>query len=174
MIEKKEEINKFTLPENKTGIPLPEYKGENFFHADVPYILNAWQNSQDLNKIGNLRELVDAIYKKIEGMINAAQYDQFAKLIQKREDNIAICMYLSEKEESERISELIEIIETGFIVVPVSEKDIMIIYGHDKLVSLRKPDGYSALLLKDQNTGEELNLEVQFHLDQGKTELSII
>jgi len=174
LIEKKEEMTKFTMPENKTGIPLPKYEGEIFFYADVPYKLDAWQNSRDLSKVDNLRTLVDSTYKRIEEIINNAQYDQFANMIRKREDNIATCMYLSDKEKNERITELIEMMETGFKIVPVSEKDIMIIYGHDKLVSLKKPDGRSSLLLKNKDTGDELNLEIQFHLQQGNNELAVI
>jgi len=174
LIKMKKEINKFELPDNKAGIPLPSFKYEDSFSADVPYRLFTWKNSQNLSEIGNLRKLVDSSYKDIEKIINNAQYKQFANLIQKREDNITTSMYLSEIEKKERVSELIDIIETGFKIMPVSEKDIMVIYGYDKLVTLRKQDGNSALLLKNSNTGEELNLEIQFHLEQGKTELSII
>jgi hypothetical protein len=174
IIEKVKEINNFTMPENETGIPLPAYKDENFFYADVPYKLEAWQNSQDLSKVENLRTLVVLAYREIEAVINNAQYEQFAKLTQKREDNIAVCMYLSEEEKNERLTELIELIETGFKIVPVSEKDIMIVFGYDKLVTLKKPDGESALLLINEKTEEELNLEIQFHLEQGNTKLSII
>ena len=172
-IEKQKEINNFKMPENKTGISLPAYKGEILFLAEVPYKLNAWQNSQDLSKIEDLRALVDLTYRELEEMINHAQYDQFAKMIQKRESNIATCMYLSDEEKSGRIKELIEVIETGFKIVPVSEKDIMVIYGYDKLVTLKKQDGSSVLLLKNKDE-DELSLEVQFHLEQGSNELTII
>ena len=168
------EINKFEMPDNKTGIPLPAFKGEDIFFAEVPYKFDAWQNSQDLSKIEDLRVLVDLSYRELEEIINNAQYNQFAKMIQKRENNIATCMYLSEEEKNGRITELVEIIGTGFKIVPVSEKDIMIIYGYDRLVSLRKLDGNSALLLRNYETEEELSLEILFHLEQGKTELSII
>jgi len=173
-IEANREINKFEMPENKTGIPLPAFKGEDFFLAEVPYKLDAWQNSQDLSKMDNLRELVYSTYRKLEDIINNGQYGQFADMIQKREDNIATCMYLSEEEKNGRISELIEIIGTGFKIVPVSERDIMVVFGYDKLVALRKLDGNTALLLKNPETEDELNLEVQFHLEPGSNELSII
>ena len=168
------EITKFEMPENKTGISLPLYKGEDVFFAEVPYKLHAWQNSQDLSKIEDLKALVYSTYRKLEAIINNGQYEQFANMIQKREENIATCMYLSEEEKKGRITELVGIIQTGFKIVPVSEKDIMIVFGNDKLVALRKLDGNTALLLRNEKTEEELGLEVQFHLEQGKTELSII
>lgn len=172
LIEPQEEINNFKLPDMST--PLPAYKYENFFFADVPYQLEAWQNSQDLGDIRNLREVVDYAYRKIERLINSSQYNEFAALIEKRENNIAKCMYLSDEEKKERINELIGIISAGFKIVPTSEKDIMVMYAYDKLVTLKKDDGNSALLLKNDRTGEMLNLELQFHLEKDKNGLSII
>ncbi len=174
-IEKVKEINNFTMPENKTEIPLPIFKGKDLFWAEVPYKLHAWQNSQDLTEVKDLRLYVDLAYSEIEEMIRNEQYDQFASLIKKREDNIATCMYLSEKEKNERVSELIDMIKTGFKVVPTSSKDIMLVFGNDKLVSLRQPNMEdSALLLVNPETEDELSLEIQFHLEQGKTELMVI
>ena len=174
-LEKQEEVSKtFTIPENKTGAPLPMYKGEDSFFAEVPYKLNSWQNSQDLTKIENLRELVIAAFRNIENLISSAQYDEFIALLQQREDNMATCFYLSEEEKNGRTTDLIDELKTGlYVVVPVSEEDMLVVYGRGKLVSLKKQDGASALLLRNQE-GEELRLEIRLHLEQGKTELSII
>ena len=132
------------------------------------------QNPQDLRKIDNLRALVNSAYRKIEDLINNGQYDEFAALTQKREDNIAACFYLSEKEKNKRFTDLVKEIKTGFKIVPFSKEDTMLIYGYGKLVSLKKPDGSSALLLYNEKTGEELTLEIRLHLEQGSGELTII
>jgi hypothetical protein len=172
--EPKEEIHTFTMPENKTGTPLPMYVGENSFIADMPYSLNGWQNSQDLTKIENLRELAVAAFRKIENIITNGQYDELITMLQQHENNTATCLYLTEEEKNQRISGLIDDIKTdSYVVVPVSEEDMMVVFGHGKLVTLKKPDGSSALLLKNQE-GEELSLEIRLHLEQGKTELTII
>jgi len=172
-IEKKEEINKVTMPEN-TGIPLPVFKAEKFFIAEVPYKLNAWQYSQDLTKVDDLREKVDSLYRKIEEMFANGQYDRFINLIQKREDNIAICMYLTEEEKKERITMLSNVLKKRFEIIPTSPKDIMLIFGHNRLVSLVKTDGTSALMLKDPETETDLWIDMKLHLKPGDTELSII
>jgi len=174
LVEKENEIISFTLPHDDQETPLPQYKFEDTFYAQVPYTLNAWQNSMNLNRIKNLRELVDFVYKKIERIINNAQYDQFAELIEKRENNMAICMYLSATEKTGRVKELVEIIQSGFRIVPISEKDTMVIYGHGKLVSVKKANGASALLLRSTTKREELNLEIQLHLKEGSNELTVI
>ena len=173
LIEKKEEIHQFVLPDNITGIPIHVYKGEGFFYANVPYKLNAWQNSRNLSEVENLKVLVNSIYGKIKDIINNAHFDQLVNLLQKREDNLAICMYFSEKEKRDRINELIEIINTGYQIVPVKDEDNLVMYGYDKLVVLRKPNGSSSLLLQNKE-GDDLNLDFQFHLEQGENELTII
>ena len=170
-IEPKEEINKYTTPEN-TGIPLPAYKGEKMFMAEVPYKLDAWQNSQDLSKVEDLRLYVDLFYSELEEMLAKEQYDSFINLIKKREENIATCMYLSDKEKNGRIM-FFNIIKEGFKVVPSSAKDIMLIYGHDKLVSLKKMDGSSALLFVNSE-GDELSLDLRLHLPQGSRDFLVI
>ncbi|MCL2132084.1 MAG: hypothetical protein FWH36_06500 [Lentimicrobiaceae bacterium] len=65
------------------------------------------------------------------------------------------------------------IIKEGFKVVPSSAKDIMLIYGHDKLVSLKKMDGSSALLFVNSE-GDELSLDLRLHLPQGSRDFLVI
>lgn len=172
-IEEIEEINSFSLPELTKDSPLPIYEDNKYFYADVPYMLNAWQNSVDLSKIKNLRELVDYSYKKIENYIANAQYEKFNDMIQQREDNVATCMYFSEERKNQRKNRFIDLMSTGLYVVPVSEQDNMVIFGHNKLVTLKKKDGASALLLRN-SVGEEMNLVLFLHLQQGQNELSVI
>jgi len=57
--------------------------------------------------------------------------------------------------------------------VPITELPIGI-KRLDKLDSLIKPDGSSALLLYNEKTEEELTLDLKFHLKQGSNELTII
>lgn len=172
-IEHKEEINKFTMPESN-GTPLPAYKGEKIFVANVPYKLEAWQDSQDLSKVENLRQKVNLFYKGIEEMIANGQYEQFIKMIEKKEENIATCMYLSDEEKNKRNASLLNKLKEGYEIVPSSPKDIMLVYGYNKLVSLKKIDGTSALLLTHPETKINLNLPLRLHLPQGSTEFLVI
>ncbi len=175
-IEEVESIDNtsFSMPKNESENLLQSYKGEITFEAIVPYRLNAWQNSADLTKIENLRTMVEAAYRKIEALISNGQYEAFAALLQQREDNMATCMYMSEEEKKERVTDLISTIkEHNLKVVPVSESDIMTFYGYGKIVTLLRPDGESALLLRAED-GREINLIIQFHLEQGSEELTVI
>jgi len=49
----------------------------------------------------------------------------------------------------------------------------MLIYGHDKLVSLKKMDGSSALLFVNSE-GDELSLDLRLHLPQGSRDFLVI
>jgi len=173
LIEKVEEIQKYKIPQNTTQILIPAHKHESVFSANVPYRIEAWQNSMNLKDIENLRELVDKAYKSIENIFESRQYSQFINMIVQRENNVATSMYLSEEEKEKRVSGLLKILQTGFSVVPTSPSDIMIIHGYGKLVTLKKSNGTSAFLLKNAE-GQNLNIELKFHLEQGKTELSVI
>lgn len=172
-IDNREEINKFILPENTTKIPLPAYKSEKLFYADVPYKLNAWQNSVPLEDVKDLRTIVYKAYQKIADLFEQNRTSEFANLISKREENIATALYLSEARKTKRANSLIDVLKDGFKVIPLSDDDIMFIYGYGKLVTLKKKDGSSALLLRNSNR-EELNIELMFHLEQGSNELTII
>ena len=172
-IEKVEKLNSYRIPKSSNGIPIPFYKHEDVFKAEVPYKLDAWQNSIKLGDIPDLRWMVDKAYKDISSLFEFGRYNDFGSLINERENNIATCMYLSEIEKTRRINSLIDILQNGFKIVPVSYNDIMLTHGYEKLVTLKKPDSSSALLLRNPQ-GEEINIELNFHLKQGNNELSII
>ncbi|MFZ4398510.1 MAG: hypothetical protein ACOYO1_00635 [Bacteroidales bacterium] len=162
----------FEISDPPTGLPFIKHKSD--FLAKVPYKISSWQNSTNLNDVEDLRKLVDKAYKRIENLINAKQYNIISELFKQRENNTCISMYLSEEEKSKRINGLIDDFQNGFVVVPTSPEDIMFIYGYGKLVSLKQKNGDSALHLKNDKTGEEMTLEIMFHLEKGKQELSII
>lgn len=173
-IEKVEEINHYNISQ-KTPTPIPLYKHENIFVAEVPYNIKAWQNSIYLRdfKTEDLRKMVDKAYKRIENIFEDGQYSQFIDMIEQRENNVATSMYLSEEEKKERGNGFLKILQTGFNVVPTSFPDIMVVYGDGKLVTLKKKNGSSAFVLKNFQ-GQELNVELKFHLEQGNNELTII
>jgi len=169
-----EEIIQYKVPEEKQGI-IPFYKHETVFTANVPYRIEAWKNSMNLKDMDTkeLRELVNKEFKKIENYFETFQYRRFIDMIILKESNIATSMYLSQKEQQERINDLLNLLQTGFTVIPTSPLDIMMIYGYGKLVTLIKKNGMSAFLLKNTK-GEEITLDLKFHLPQGSNELMII
>ena len=171
----KEDILEYQISlENEEIKSLPVLIYETSFNADVPFRLTAWQNSLDLRDISNLNELVDKIYKKITSTINEKQYDKFIEMLYEREENMSKSLYLSSKEKEDRMQELIADFENGFKLIPLSEDDSIQFYNKGKVIRLIKRDGESAIRFFSEETGEEMTLEILFHLKDGATELSII
>jgi len=154
--------------------PIPVFNYQGVFYAEVPYKLVAWQNSTDLSEIEDLQGKVDKQYSHVEDIIKSQKYNSLRKMLEQRENNMAISMYLSEEEKNSRIDDLIKDIENGFVVVPRMLTDKLMIYGNNKLVSLKKENGSSALLLRNEKIKEDLNLDLMLHIEQGSKELSII
>ena len=83
-------------------------------------------------------------------------------------------MYLSKQESDGRINGLIIDFEAGFKVEPIAANAEVQIYGQNKIASLKKPNGESALVLLNKKTGEELMIDLSFYLPAGKKELEVI
>lgn len=173
-IVKLEELDQYTTPQEKTGI-IPLYRHETVFNAPVPYHIEAWQNSTDLKDmdVKTLRTMVENEFKKIERMFDSYQYMRFMDMIAKKEADTATSMYLTDNNKKERANSLLKLLQTGFKVVPPSPEDLLMFYGYGKLVALKNKDGHSAFLLKD-NTGQNLYIDLKFHLPKGSNELMII
>jgi hypothetical protein len=143
------------------------------FRAQVPYQIDAWQNSADLNTVENLRQKVETAYQKLGEMISQKQYDAFKSMMQVREKRIAASLYLDEADMRKRTDELIEDLN-DFELVPLSGAETMHIYADGRLVCLKNEDGESALRLRNiKETDEEMYIEVFFHLKKGNTELTV-
>ena len=170
-----EDILTYTIPENTKENPLPVVEYHTTFNASVPYKITAWQNSVDLRDFPDLRNMLDRICKTIEHLVNTKQYDRFVDMLSEREDNVSIAMYFTPEEKKGRMQRLVDDFKSGFTMVPFSlDEAIIVYYAQGKVITLVKSDLESAFRFVNTETGEELNLEMRFHLKRGSTELSII
>lgn len=155
-----------------TVLPIIKYNAS--FTAEVPYVLNAWQEGLLLNDIKNINQKLSKAYSTISESIKSGNYDTFLKFIGKREGNMAQSMYLTNNEASARSSELIEDFKNGFKVMPIALDSVLHICGNGKVVSFRKINGESALYLFNEETQEELMIDITFYIPKGKTEFEVI
>lgn len=153
---------------------IPILKYANTFNAEVPYNLNAWQNGKNLNDVDDFREKLENAYEKIRTIILNKKYDDYKKAIAKREENMAISMYLSESESQGRVAELIDDFKSGFEIQPISKDAVMFVCANSKAAMLKKPNGESALFLQNLEKEEELMLDISFFMPEGKTEFEVI
>ncbi len=153
---------------------LPVLKYAVTFIAEIPYVLKAWQNGQDLSKIKEVSEKLVVAYQYIGRLINNKRYDTFKAIIERRENNMATSMYLSTQETQSRVLGLISDFKSGFKVMPISKGVVVQIYGNGKVAALKKINGESALYLYNEETKEELMLDITFYIPEGKTAFEVI
>ncbi|MGM9476734.1 hypothetical protein ACS5PU_09895 [Pedobacter sp. GSP4] len=156
--------------ENK--IPLLKYV--NSFKAEVPYQLEAWQKGKDLKHINHCREKLELAYQQVARIIRDGRFDDYNKLISKREENMAVSMYLSKGESSARFAELIADFKSGFHISPIPKDSLMFLCADNKVAFLKKVNGESALYLENSETQEELMLDISFYIPEGSEEFEVI
>ncbi|MFW0714712.1 hypothetical protein [Pedobacter sp. N23S346] len=153
-------------------IPLLKYV--NSFKAEVPYQLDAWQNGKDLKNINHCREKLELAYRKSARIIKDGRFDDYNKLISKREENVAVSMYLSKGESRARFTELIADFKSGFNISPIPKDSLMFLCADNKVAFLKKVNGESALYLENSETQEELMLDISFYIPEGREEFEVI
>lgn len=153
---------------------LPMIKYLNSFQANVSYKLEAWQRGRNLNDVDDCRKKLDSAYNKIGKMIQDGRFDEYKNLISKRENNMALSMYLSHQESENRINELIQDFNSGFKIQPLSKDVIMILCANNKVAMFKKTNGEPALYLENAETEEELMLDISFYIPKGKEEFEVI
>ena len=146
----------------------------NTFQTIVPYKLDAWQKSKNLRDIEFCKMKLDAAYKKIAKIIEDSNFEEYKQLISKRENNMVTSMYLSKHEAERRMIGLIKDFNSGFKVQPILDDCVMMFYANDRVAALKKTNGEPALYLFNEETQEELMLDLSFHIPEGKTEFEVI
>ncbi|GGH19868.1 hypothetical protein [Pedobacter zeae] len=153
---------------------IPVLKYVNSFKAEVPYQLEAWQKGKNLKNIKDCREKLELAYRKVIRMIMDGRFDDYNKLISKREENMAISMYLSKGESNARVAELIADFKSGFKISNIPKDSLMFLCADNKVAFLKKLNGESALCLENNETQEELMLDISFYIPEGKEEFEVI
>lgn len=144
------------------------------FQATVPYKLESWKNGRDLTKVKYANEKLREAYTRIAYMIKNKDYQALENSMMIREQRMATSLYLSKNESSARLKSLIDDFESGFIVKPIPSDAIVHLYGNNRIGVLKKNNGESALCLENEETGEELMLDMSFYIPNDKTEFEII
>ncbi|MFC3158874.1 hypothetical protein ACFOEQ_10410 [Chryseobacterium arachidis] len=136
----------FTLKPDKK-IPFVGHKST--FEADVPYKLEAWQKGKDLKDVKfDVKEKLINKYKQMIKLINRGNYDTFIKQYQKRENNNATAMYLSNAQAEARMAGVVSDMKNGFKAQDLPADVFLEYSAYGKLVSLRSSDLMSALRLE--------------------------
>lgn len=168
----------FETPQQNSNDPiiiLPYIIHEDAFHVEIPYSLTGWKHSVKLNPFrNNLGNMVFEKYGDIISMMQNHNFSQYENAFRERENNMAVCFYLSENEKQNRMKEIEHDIVNCTEIVPLTQLDRLEFAADNRLVRLIKDDGESSLRLVNDKTGEETYIELWLHMKQGSNELTII
>lgn len=157
----------------KEGIPVITHTSR--FEANVPYKINAWQNSVNLKEVNyDLKPRLINEYNKIITIINNGNYELLNKVFAQKEENISIAMYLNDEEKKSRMKKLINDFSSGFKARSISDNVIVDYMAYGKLASLKTSTGISGLSLENSKTDEELIIPLSFYIPNGKKEFEVI
>jgi len=111
---------------------------------------------------------------KVAELLKDRRFDDYQKLIEKKEQNMAESMYISKNESEARVKSLIKEFNSGMEIQPLSDDAVLFTYAQNRVATLRKVDGDPALYLANFQTKEELMLDISFYIPKGKTDFEII
>lgn len=168
------EISSYIFPKPEPEKKLPYAEKIEKFQAEVPYSLKGWQNGRDLKDQEDIELKLRGAYQRVARLITDKQYDQFTEVIANREHIMATSMYLDPQKAKGRISRLIKDFDNGFEAMPFPEDAVVRYHANGKVAALKKLNGESALFFKNEETEEELMIELGFYIPAGKTEFEVI
>lgn len=144
------------------------------FMANVSYKLDAWQNAVDLKEVEfDLKKTLILECEEIINALNDKNYKFFTDRFSKKELNNATCMYLTQEESKNRISQIISECEEGFKAMPIDNQVYIEYSAYNKLATLKRLNKMSALYLENSKTNEEIVLDIRFCGKKGNTNFEI-
>jgi len=159
------------------GLPYFEITTE--IEVELPFVLDGWQNSIDLNKIDKtiLKNKVIEFYSQIHAILKEHNASKFLELSKEKEDLQTKAFYFNSIRKQEIRNSIISLFNKNLEVLPLNPDELKLeIFGYGKLVSLIRTDGSAALQFKRDNIEGERNieLEVKLHARSLEKGLSII
>lgn len=144
------------------------------FNAEVPYSIAAYQKATDLTAVSGLKDKLNGAYQQLSNLLKKADTEQLKKMIANRESIAVVTMYLNKEESDDRMEGIVSNLKSGYKLAPIPADAVVKIFGNGKLATLIRPNGESALVLKNEKDQEQLELEFTFFIPAGKTDLEII
>ncbi len=169
-----EEIPGHTFPVVDKEKSLPVLAHAGIFEAKIPYKVTGWLNGMPLKNISDINTKLFSAYNTIADTLRNKQFDLFAQKIENREKLMCTSMYLSNAEANNRLQSITDDCNAGFKVQPIPNDALLVMYGNGKVATLKRSTGESALYLTNEETDEELAIEISFYIPEGKTEFEVI
>jgi hypothetical protein len=165
--------NKITSP--LKGLPYFEITTE--IEVELPFVLDGWQNSIDLNKIDKtiLKNKVIEFYSQIHAILKEHNASKFLELSKEKEDLQTKAFYFNSIRKQEIRNSIISLFNKNLEVLPLNPDELKLeIFGYGKLVSLIRTNGSAALQFKRDNIEGERNIELEVKLHARSLEKGLI
>lgn len=175
----------FPIPKIDKPVPYFEVQGE--FEVELPYDLEGWKNSEDLNKIDKeqLQDEVVNFYEKMRNQLNEGKGDAYISYWKKYDLELQKFEYISQSDLIKSNSDFVDKVQKcKDMMLPIENYTIKI-YGNGKLVRLeRNPTieinnsqlnvkGRSPLLRKGSKSGVQ-GYPIILHKPKGSHSFEII
>ncbi|GAA4180156.1 MULTISPECIES: hypothetical protein [Sphingobacterium] len=145
--------------------PKPFLLSKGVFHADVPYVVSNWGDLGNVNE-DDLKERLFRIYREIIDAGKKGDYNKLFAAIELTERRNALTLYLSEVEVKSRVDAIRKDIKEGFKMMDLDKHSVVEVAGNGRLCRLVRIDGNSALALENNETAEELIIELWLSQDK--------
>lgn len=162
-----------TPSQEEKALPLAAH--EEFIYVSVPFSPVGWKNSVKLDRFRNqLRTMVYNKYMSIITLMRNHSFSQYESVFREREDRMAASFYLSQDAKRERMDDVEEAIRSCTGIVPLSARDFLEFAADGRLIRLVREDGDSSLRLWNEETQQEIILDLWLHMKPGSNELTVI
>jgi len=161
------------------GINYPYFEIKTEIEVELPFVLDGWQNSVDLDKLKEekLFKEVLASYIQLHSVVKSYNVTRFLELSKEKMALQEQAFYFSEERKKSFIDSTASLFAQKFEIMPIAPNDMKLeIMGHGKLVKMIRKDNTEAIQFKSNNPEEESNieLEVKLHLRNKKQGFTII
>ena len=143
------------------------------FYADVSYQIIRWSNCEEINDSRKISSSVAEFYQEIGRLLANKQYDQYMKIVRNRELNVCTALSLDEEETNKRNQMLFDCLDRGFVLQPMTGGK-MHFYANKRVVTVLNKDLKSILRFINEETGENLSIELLLGIKKGQKNLCVI
>lgn len=167
-------VCKSALAAKDSEIPIDVLFDRKEFLASVSYEISRWGDCIRLDNARKIGRQVASIFQRIGNELSAKNYDYYSDLVRNREINICKSLLLGEDEIEKRSESLIELLNDGFVLVPMKGGKVLQYFADKRAVTVLDHDLKPALRFANEESGEMIGVELILGIKKGKTEFEVI
>lgn len=158
---------------------LPVYEMITEIAVEVPYKITGWKDSLDLSKFKKEELFKDVFnyYQMLYSTLKRHDATKYIELSKEKMELQKVTFYMNNAKVNEIYNDIAGLFQEKLAPLPLKENELRLeIFGNNKLISLSRLDGTSALQFKspDLRVEDNISLDVKLHLVNKNKGFSII